>query len=253
MDFKKINIFSLVLIILVIFALAVFLLGDSLQEILEDIRCGSLEDNSMKLGCYIKLAISTNNPDFCDKIEAGSGTVNLKGYCYSAYAFEKWDAEICKRIQLNDSKALCTNRITPILVKPFLENQSQGYIQAIRSVARCNADVITRNMSDYCFPYREIVHNACRYYLAQACMGFDSDYLIEKYNLTHSEIRDICYRFAHKGLAAYCLHKSAINESEEKECMDLAAGNGYLEDICNLKEGEVFDSDIPSKTYSDLK
>ena len=70
---------------------------------------------------------------------------------------------------------------------------------------------------------------------------------------------ELCYKFVHKGAAAYCLKSNWKIE----ECLDLAGENAYLKRICNLREDETIPTEgfydpkyqadpIPYVTYSEL-
>jgi hypothetical protein len=117
------------------------------------------------------------------------------------------------------------------------ENHSPAYQNVLSQIEEGNQYVIEKELSDGCFPYRYF-NRGC-YYDQSKNYLVSSD--LQNQNLTHFEIIDLCYKFAHKGSIAYCLSMN----NEKQKCSDFAGNNNYLNQICNLKEGNV----IPSAKF----
>jgi len=117
------------------------------------------------------------------------------------------------------------------------ETHSLAYQNVLSQIEEGNQYVIEKDLSDGCFSYRYF-HRGCYYDQSKNYLVASA---LQNHNLTHSEIIDLCYKFAHKGASAYCLKSN----NEIQKCYDFAGDNNYLNRICNLEEGEW----IPSNVY----
>ena len=112
---------------------------------------------------------------------------------------------------------------------------SEDYQNVLSQIEEANTDLIRLDQSDQCFGYR-IFNRGCSYTDTSLTQS-----TLKSYTLTHEEVINLCYEFAHKGATAYCL---SMNNEREK-CYAFAETNTYLQRVCNLEEGEI----IPSQRF----
>lgn len=123
-----------------------------------------------------------------------------------------------------------------------IEVNQSTYSLILERIEKGNKWVIENDFNDGCASFR--YYNRGCYY--KQYPGLDNtDKIVsgslQYYNLTHSEIVDLCQKLVHKGFAAYCLN---LNR-EINRCIEFAEDNNYLQRVCNLAEGEI----IPSEQF----
>jgi hypothetical protein len=114
----------------------------------------------------------------------------------------------------------------------------KNYEDALLKIEEGNNYTIQRDLTDGCFPYR-IYHRGC-YYSDEDNYVANPSFIPNPQNLTHDELINLCYSFAHKGATAFCLKSNF----EKQKCLNFARTNDYLIRICNLEEGELIPSQM---------
>jgi len=123
-----------------------------------------------------------------------------------------------------------------ILFNYFEKQPSKNYNGVLAQIELGNKCITEQDKDDSCFSFRSF-HKGCYYDSCKTTMAYSD---IQNYDLTKEEILNLCYKFAHKGVVAYCLKSN----SEKQKCLDFAGTNIYLVAICGLQEGELLPSQL---------
>jgi hypothetical protein len=145
---------------------------------------------------------------------------------------------------------IVTSLILINIIPESSESYSANYSVALEAIERCNVEMVEGDKSDWCLEYhdyyRECVYGEGKLHY---CMRGDGNFLINNFDLNLAEAKVLCKSFLHKGLAANCLRTLVTEPDRTKECLDYAAGDTYLQKICNLGEGETINQSMSIKEY----